>query len=401
MNLPKNVQDLQRYISNQVQENLHLDYKGSESLNPKKRHEIAKDVSAFANSDGGMIIYGLREENHLPVKIDNGADHEQFSKEWLEQGINSNVSPKIDGLTIVAIPLSDTHSAYAVGIPKSYRGPHQERESKRYYRRYNFQSAPMEDYEINDIRNRRIGVPPGVDFDIEIKHGVLISLVISNIGKSVAQNVAFRFTPELPWGGKEPRALKDGIKSFPPGRVFRFYYHTFQEVFAENSKIPREFDVQVEYDHTLVSQRLSESFHFNLSDYMGSAVIESELNEVGKKIESELKNVSRQVAALTKQTEELLTIAGPTGLHLSIRTLRNLKLLSSGSEQLEPLNPQLCEHTVFEEVLGVERDLALRLREYFRFPGQKTKLTEIEGLSPKVLKNLKQHFRVNEPDRSD
>ena len=53
--------DLEDLINNEVEENLHLDYKsaGSLSKEDKKKAEITKDVSAFANSDGGIIVYGI------------------------------------------------------------------------------------------------------------------------------------------------------------------------------------------------------------------------------------------------------------------------------------------------------------------------------------------------------
>lgn len=82
---------LQSYIDNQLEESLTLDYKAAGSLakQEEKRKEITKDVSAFANSAGGTIIYGIREysaedKKHLPERIDPIV-RTQYSKEWLEQ----------------------------------------------------------------------------------------------------------------------------------------------------------------------------------------------------------------------------------------------------------------------------------------------------------------------------
>ena len=47
---------------------------------------------------------------------------------------------------------SDSHVVYVINIPKSNTA-HQASD-KRYYRRYNFESVAMEDYEIKDIINR-------------------------------------------------------------------------------------------------------------------------------------------------------------------------------------------------------------------------------------------------------
>ena len=54
-------EDLQQLIKTETKEHLGLDYKASASLrnNDTDENEISKDVSAFANSAGGIIIYGI------------------------------------------------------------------------------------------------------------------------------------------------------------------------------------------------------------------------------------------------------------------------------------------------------------------------------------------------------
>lgn len=79
---------INHYIKNKVEENLHLDYKAAGSLekNDKKANKLSKDASAFANSDGGTIIYGIKEESinkHLPEKIDS-INRSEISKEWIQ-----------------------------------------------------------------------------------------------------------------------------------------------------------------------------------------------------------------------------------------------------------------------------------------------------------------------------
>lgn len=154
----KRIDDL---ILNGIEENLNLDYKSAEALakTDGKKSEISKDVSAFANSAGGVIIYGISEYNdptkkHLPETID-AVDRNVISKEWLEQVINTNISPKIEGIKIHPVVIGDIKDnkvVYVVDIPQS-KTAHQAKD-KRYYKRYNFESIPMEDYEIRDIFNR-------------------------------------------------------------------------------------------------------------------------------------------------------------------------------------------------------------------------------------------------------
>jgi hypothetical protein len=148
---------LQRYIDDGDEEGHHLEYKAAAALgkNNDKKAEITKDVSAFANADGGTIIYGIAEDNqnrHLPGRLDP-VDSREFSKEWLQQVIN-NITPVIP-VNIVAVPLPSFGSdevAYVIEVPKGETA-HQALDRK-YYRRYNSIVQPMIDGEIRDVMGR-------------------------------------------------------------------------------------------------------------------------------------------------------------------------------------------------------------------------------------------------------
>jgi predicted HTH transcriptional regulator len=114
MNLPASLPDIDQMIRNQVQEDIHLDYKASKAISLKERDEIAKDVSAFANSDGGVLIYGVEEDRatHLPLRIDGGVDDAACSREWIENTITSRITPKIDDVRVLPFPLGPGRSLY-------------------------------------------------------------------------------------------------------------------------------------------------------------------------------------------------------------------------------------------------------------------------------------------------
>lgn len=156
------IKKINQHIENGIEENINLDYKGAGSLakSNEKKKEISKDVTAFANSDGGIIIYGVKEfddekRRHLPERIE-AVSRTEISKEWIEQVINSNISPKIHGISITPIQIGDAednNAIYVVEIPQSTTA-HQAKD-KRYYKRYNFESIMMDDWEIKDIINRK------------------------------------------------------------------------------------------------------------------------------------------------------------------------------------------------------------------------------------------------------
>jgi hypothetical protein len=154
--------DILSLISNVLQESLTLDYKRCDSLQmtDSKKKEISKDVSAFANSAGGVIVYGVEEDKHIPTRIDVGFDPLAISKEWLEQVINSTIERRIEGVRIKEVTLSGPKAGkviYVVSIPQSRRAPHMAADN-RYYKRFNFESVPMEDYEVRDV-SRRLETP--------------------------------------------------------------------------------------------------------------------------------------------------------------------------------------------------------------------------------------------------
>jgi hypothetical protein len=150
---------LQRMLEDKVPESASLDYKRSAALvkTDRAKAEISKDVSSFANAGGGVLIYGIAEnDHHEPQSIDEGADPQSITKEWLEDVITSTIHRKIEGITIECIELRQTRPgkiAYVVTIPQSLRAPHMAVDY-RYYKRHNFKSQPMEEYEVRDVSLR-------------------------------------------------------------------------------------------------------------------------------------------------------------------------------------------------------------------------------------------------------
>ena len=192
-------QHLDNLIADRIEENASLEYKGAGSLGRSdvKKREITKDVSAFANSAGGTIVYGIRETPsanppRLPDAIDP-IDCREISKEWLDQ-IIGQIRPKIVGLKISSIQVgpTDTDYVYVVDIPQGSTA-HQSLDH-RYYARRCFESTSMEDYEVRDVMHRAIH--PSVDADLRMiadfpfdkrSH---IALRIKNIGNLMARHYA-------------------------------------------------------------------------------------------------------------------------------------------------------------------------------------------------------------------
>jgi len=395
LDIPKTLLDIEALVNNRVQESLHLDYKASEAAAPGKKDDIAKDVSAFANSDGGMIIYGVEEgKDHFPTRIDGGVDHSTFSHERLEQTIHGNITPRIDGLRIYPIPVSASRSIYVVQVPPSYRGPHQASD-KKYYKRFNFLSTPMEDYEIGDVRNRRTTAPPPlVTVDIRTKGRTAVFLVVSNIGRVPAEDVSFTFSKELKWynQGGVPRLFKNGVKYLPPGRNYYFLYNTFGAAFNEATGVASNFDVEVSYVHPQVNRRISDVFHIDLLDYQDSTEIDSEELEVGKKIVESIGELKNQVGKLNEYLECISSISGATGLTLSVPTLKNLGHLLAKDGEVEKIDPVCLRAEGFKELLEIGDELAYQLAIHFRTTSNDQKLCDLPGMTNEIMQKFRKLF---------
>jgi predicted HTH transcriptional regulator len=85
--------EILRLINTGQEEFLELEFKRKESLGNSElnKKELSKDISAFANTIGGTIIYGIEEDPappHRATKVDP-VNPSVITKDWLEQVINS------------------------------------------------------------------------------------------------------------------------------------------------------------------------------------------------------------------------------------------------------------------------------------------------------------------------
>lgn len=235
---------VRNFIDSGIEESLTIEYKSAEALGSSDYHktEITKDVSAMANSAGGTLVYGIREHSdperrHLPEQI-TPVDRTMFPREWLEQVINS-IRPRIEGIVINSVQLESGENdvVYIVEIPQSHTA-HQAN-NHRYYKRFNFQSVPMEDYEVRDVMFREQMPDVGVRFFLEKKRdpdnegALLVSLIVQarNFGSAYARYVAcFVDVPvEALMRIENKRSIKDG------GRFYRHRLTNLNQEYADDT----------------------------------------------------------------------------------------------------------------------------------------------------------------------
>ncbi len=168
--------ELKRMLADQKPEDVHLDYKGTESLLPsgrggggldgqKRADDISKDVSSFLNSDGGVLVYGVPESQDpdrtggspIPGGPDIGFRRRVVTKETIEDLITSNIQPRPGPnlFQVTEVPYCG-RIVFVVEVDVGLGDVWQAKDRK-YYKRFNYKAEPMDHYEIEMVRNRTIG----------------------------------------------------------------------------------------------------------------------------------------------------------------------------------------------------------------------------------------------------
>jgi hypothetical protein len=136
--------DIQFLINEKIDESQNLDYTQPSSDPEKDCDGVAKEVSGFLNTDGGIVIYGVserREEEHCyPDRIIWSTS----TKEWFENMLDSRIQPWDERIRIRRIEneQNPTEGIFVIEVPKSNNPPHMFNHV--YYQRLNFKARPME-----------------------------------------------------------------------------------------------------------------------------------------------------------------------------------------------------------------------------------------------------------------
>jgi len=141
----QSLKDIQALIDSAMEEGPTLEYKSKLSANK----EIAKEICAFAKSQGGIIIYGILTKDRVPTDLIWIT--EEHAEERIRNVLEHSLQPAIEGVEVERLPNPDAveQAVLVIQIPASIHAPHMV--DGRYYKRRGSVSSPMDHEEIKSV----------------------------------------------------------------------------------------------------------------------------------------------------------------------------------------------------------------------------------------------------------
>ena len=149
-----NESHLKDLVADGVQESRSIEFKaklvwGTDS----DKKEFLADVSALANGGGGDLIFGIEEDQGAASEV-IGLDSFDLDKDRLriESILRDGIAPRIVGIRVQPVVLSNGRMAIIVRVPNSLNRPHMV-VFKRWSRFYSRNSAGKYQLDVHELRS--------------------------------------------------------------------------------------------------------------------------------------------------------------------------------------------------------------------------------------------------------
>lgn len=288
--------DIHCYISSNQEENINLDFKLINRPNlshSDDKKNLAKALSGFANSSGGLIVWGVEARKNAEG-VDCAVSLVEIQPlplfiSRLNEMTGRGVSPIVEGVLHKPIPTTGDKGVAVTLVPESDSGPHMAKLGEdRYYKRSGDSFYKMEHFDLEDMFGRR-RKPKLILVGRQYRRGgrpVNYILGIKNIGRGTAKAPYLRLRipqpymvdrlgldgthrdglPRLRHAGSplEPRFAANADVVIHPGTI-----HEVCSIAIDPSVLmtPHE-DAAIEYDVTADDmQTFSSSIIINILDY--------------------------------------------------------------------------------------------------------------------------------------
>jgi len=147
--------DLQYLIDNKIPESKTVEYKRELPENTESgKHDLLSAVSAFANTEGGDLLYGIEAKKGIPVAITGIGQHvEDTLRLELESRCRTGIEPRLPKLDFRFVATPGGKTALLIRIAKSWSSPHRVIVGKgggHFYGRHSAGKFPMDTLELRN-----------------------------------------------------------------------------------------------------------------------------------------------------------------------------------------------------------------------------------------------------------
>lgn len=230
--------EIQSLIGN-ISESNDLEFKRGDVLdniqNLHVKEELIRDVSAFANSGGGTIIYGIAEDKQQTrfAAALSPTTNTKIDELQLTQLIRNGLDPLFNKFNVHCIDVPSEGKIFVISIDQADTA-HQCKSDLKYYHRVGQHRPAMCDYEIRDVMNRRTAPLVHVKYSIDVielfpdRHLYGVTPVLFNAGQVTANMWALEII--LPASGEFGTQSADFIhtkgrlRTYPEHNVFEYSY---------------------------------------------------------------------------------------------------------------------------------------------------------------------------------
>lgn len=150
--------DLEELLARQIQESDTIEYKQQMyGSSDEDKREMLRDITAFANNRGGHLLIGIvADEGGIPTLIagvESGTHVERITSSCLD-----NLEPRIIGLDVAEVKLSNQKVIVIVAIPESFNAPHMItfKGLNQFWKRHGRQKEKMTVWELQEAFEKRL-----------------------------------------------------------------------------------------------------------------------------------------------------------------------------------------------------------------------------------------------------
>jgi len=215
---------------------------------------LAKEVSAFANYDGGLILVGVSDDGKIEEGIENKFGKGSF-KEWIEDIVFMTTSPSVEKYAVKVVKDNNKY-LFAIIVGSSTLAPHQSAEDHKYYGRIEGKSKPIDGLMVNDIfhRQHHLQLKPCIELksvNNQSPTKAILEFGITNTSRICAEKALAVITLDF------------------PKKIMNGGYHSGQNVFSENKAQLYADIIYPQFTHSFQNVNLRDFTHL----YMQVALV--------------------------------------------------------------------------------------------------------------------------------